>query len=252
MLYIVASMEEELYGLRKELDALEASGGVGFPVEVHRVGIGPKRAGAAMAVALDNAKRRPQGVLMLGVAGAVDLGMETGDMVLAGSYERDSGDEPAAEAATPDPAMLKLAEAAAVWSRMPVNRTNSLTVDHLIAEIAERQQLREKYNVASVNMEDHAVAGAARDAGVPFVSVRVILDTAGQRLPGYLPKLAKGRNAILTEVFLRPWRIPMMLHLKSQMDLCQAVLTRFGMSYLKLESERRRSVREKASADAIY
>ena len=252
LLYIVASMEEELAGLRREMEALEPSGGVGFPVEVHRVGIGPKRAGAAMAAALANGKRRPQGVLLLGVAGAVDPGMETGEMVLAGSYQRDTGDEPAAEAVMPDPAMVKLAEAAAASSRIPPSRTSSLTVDHLILENWERQQLRDKYGVASVNMEDHAVAGAARDAGVPFISVRVILDTAEQRLPGYLPKLSRGRNAILTEVLMKPWRIPMMLHLKSQMDLCQAVLTRFGMSYLKLEAERRRSVREKASADAIY
>ena len=110
LLYIVASMEEELAGLRREMEALEPSGGVGFPVEVHRVGIGPKRAGAAIAAALANGKRQPQGVLMLGVAGAVDPGMETGEMVLAGSYVRDSGDEPAVEAAIPEPAMPAMIE----------------------------------------------------------------------------------------------------------------------------------------------
>ena len=36
------------------------------------------------------------------------------------------------------------------------------------------------------------------------------------------------------------------------MDLCQSVLARFAMSYLKLEAERRRSAREKAAAEAIY
>ena len=89
LLYIVASLDEELASLRRDIAALEPSGGVGFPVEIHRVGVGPERAGEAMAGLLANARRRPQGVLMLGVAGAVQLGMETGEMLLAESYALD-------------------------------------------------------------------------------------------------------------------------------------------------------------------
>ena len=249
MLYVVASMEEEVYGLREELEALEPSGGIGFPVEFHVVGVGPKRAGAAMSAALAKARRRPQAALMLGWAGAVEPDMETGELLLAANYALDSEDAPAI---APDAAMLATAEAAAADARMPANRSHSLTVDHLIAEGWEREQLRHKYGVGSVNMEDHAVAAAAAAAGVPFLSVRVVLDTAEQRLPGYLPKFSRGPNALFTEVLARPWRIPTLLRLKSQMELCRSVLTRFGMSYLKLEAERRRSEREKASAEAIY
>ena len=74
LLYVVASMEDELASLRLELDAVGKSHGVRFPVEFHLLGVGPKRAGAAMAAALANGKRRPQGVLLLGVAGAVVAG----------------------------------------------------------------------------------------------------------------------------------------------------------------------------------
>ena len=251
MLYIVASMEEELAGLRRDIEAVESSGGVGLPVEIHRVGIGPERAGEAMAAVLANSRRRSQGVLMLGVAGAVQLGMETGEMLLAESYMLD----PAvgeAEPVVPDPEMLQMAGAASVAARMPVNRSSSLTVDHLVSEMLERQDLRDRFGVASINMEDHAVATAAREADVPFISVRVILDIAEQRLPGYLPKLSKGRNTVFSEILAKPWRIPTLVKLKGQMDLCQSVLARFAMSYLKLEAERRRSAREKAAAEAIY
>ena len=251
LLYIVASMEEELAGLRQELEALEPPGSVGFSVEFHNVGIGPRRAGAAVAAALSNGRRKPQGVLMLGVAGAVEPGMETGELVLASKYALDSDGEQAG-AIMPHPAMLEVAEAAAANERMPATRKDSLTVDHLIAEGREREQLRQKYGVGSVNMEDHAVAAASAAAGVPFLSVRVILDTAEQRLPGYLPGLSKSRGSIVTGVLLQPWRIPTLLRLRSQMELCQSVLGRFGMSYLKLEAERRRSAREQASAEAIY
>ena len=251
MLYIVASMEEELFSLRRDIETLEPSGGAGIPVEIHCVGIGPKRAGEAMTDVLAKARRRPQGVLMLGVAGAVQLGMETGEMLLAESYMLD----PAvgeAEPVRPDPDMLQMAGAASVASRMPVNRSSSLTVDHLVSERQERLELRERFGVASINMEDHAVATAARQADVPFISVRVILDIAEQQMPGYLPKLARGRNTVFSEILAKPWRIPTLVKLKGQMDLCQSVLARFAMSYLKLEAERRRSAREKAAAEAIY
>ena len=251
MLFVVASMQPELSGLQQELEALDPARGVGFPVECHLVGIGPRRSGEAMTQALAKAKRRPDGVLMLGIAGAVEPGMETGEVVLANEYTLDADENPA-PAIVPDHGMLKVAEAAAAELRMVPGRSNSLTVDHLIAESWERQQLRERYGVGSVNMEDHAVAKGAWEAGVPFLSVRVILDTAEQTLPGYLPGLSKGRNAVFTEILMRPWRIPTMMKLKSQMDLCQSVLTRFGMCYLKHEYERRRSARERAASEAIY
>ncbi len=251
MIYIVAAMEEELLGLRREMDALGASQGVGFPLEFHLAGVGPRNSAQMTAAAIVNGRRRPQGILMLGVAGALEPGRETGELVISGSYELDEA-VASAEPIAPDPTLLEVAESAAVDARMPVYRSNSLTVDHLIAEGWERRQLREKYGAGTVNMEDHAVAAAAQTEGVPFLSVRVILDTAEQRLPGYLPKLSRSRNAIFSEVLVRPWRIPNLLRLKGQMELCQSVLTRFGLSFIQREAERRKKVRGKEAADAIY
>ena len=251
MLYVVAGMEDELTVLRQEIDALGGTKGLGFGVETLVVGIGPKRSGEAMSAALSNGRRKPDGVLMLGVAGALEPGRETGELILAGRYALDSGDHPQ-KAVPADAMMLEAAEEAAADARLPVTRGDSLTVDHLICEGWERRQLREKYGTDSVNMEDHAVASAAAGAGVPFVSVRVVLDTAEQRLPGYLPKLSQSRHAMINQVLMRPWRIPTLRRLKAQMELCQAILSNFGMNYLLKEADRRRSDREKASAEAIY
>ena len=251
MLYVVAGMMDELDGLRQELEAPGVKEGLSFPLEFLVVGIGPERSGQTMAEVLANGRRKPAGVLMLGVAGALEPGRETGELILAGSYALDS-DVKERQAIAPNGAMLEAAEAAAADERMPVTRGDSLTVDHLICESWERRQLREKYGTDSVNMEDHAVASAADAAGVPFLSVRVVLDTAEQPLPGYLPKLSQGRGAVFSEVLAKPWRIPVLRRLKSQMGLCQAVLTRFGMSYLHLESKRLRSEKERATAEAIY
>ena len=244
-------MKPELAGLQRDIDALESPRGVGFPLEFHFAGVGPRRAGATMGEVLSKARRRPEGVLMLGVAGAVNPGMETGDLILADRYalDADGGDE---ADISPDAGMLELAEETAAALRMPVSRSGSLTVDHLVVEGSERRELREKYDVGSVNMEDYAVASASARWGVPFLSVRVILDTAEQQIPGYLPGLSRKSNAALTEILLKPWRIPTLWKLKTQMDLCQAVLTRFGLSYLEREAERRKRQREKVASEAIY
>ena len=109
----------------------------------------------------------------------------------------------------------------------------ALTDDHWVDEIQEREDLRQQYQATSVNMEDYRAAEAAQNAGVPFLSVRVVLDTANQRLPGYLPGLAKSPYKVVTNVLLMPWRIPTMLRLKKQLQLCQAVLTNFGLSYMR-------------------
>ena len=251
MLFVVASMVPELTGLQREVETVDSSRGVGIPVEFHFVGVGPRRAGGTMAEVLANAKRRPEGVLMLGVAGAVDTSMRSGDIILADTYALDSDGDSATDI-SPDPEMLQVAEAVAVNLRVPVTRSSSLTVDHLIVEDRERRELREKFGVGSVNMEDHTVAAAAKKAGVPFLSVRTVLDTAEQRIPSYLPGLSRSRNAVFTEILFKPWRIPTLMRLKKQMDLCQSVITRFGMTYFKLEAERRRSAREKAATEAIY
>ena len=251
MLYVVAGMEDELAVLRQEIDALGGTKGLGLPVETLVVGIGPKRSAEAMSEALSNGRRKPDGVLMLGVAGALEPGRETGELILAGRYALDSSDPPQ-EAIPADAEMLETAEEAAANARLPITRGDSLTVDHLICEGWERQQLREKYGTDSVNMEDHAVASAAAHAGVPFLSARVVLDTAEQRLPGYLPKLSESRHAMFKQVLMRPWRIPTLRRIRSQMELCQGVLSNFGMKYLQKEAERRRGDRERESSEAIY
>ena len=91
MLYVVASMEPELANLQREFEALEfATEKQKFLSSSTLSGLGQARAGAAMTGILRKAKRRPEAVLMLGVAGAVNPGMVSGDLILADSYAMDS------------------------------------------------------------------------------------------------------------------------------------------------------------------
>jgi len=235
MLIVVASMEQELTGLRRELREIEDATGISSQVEFQVLGVGPERAGAAMAALLENRRSKIDGVLLVGVAGGVDPELETGDLLLADRHALQNGaSQGAGQAIKPDAEMLQSAQKAALELSVPIFNGGSLTVDHLVAEPHERESLRTEYQVYSVNMEDYRAAEAAQNAGVPFLSVRVVLDTASQRLPGYLPGLARSRYKVVTKILLMPWRIPTMLRLKQQLQLCQAVLTNFGVSYLKV------------------
>ena len=235
MLIVVASMEQELTGLRRELREIEDATGISSQVEFQVLGVGPERAGAAMAALLEDRRSKVDGVLLVGVAGGVDPELETGDLLLADRHALQNGaSQGAGQAIKPDADMLQSAQKAALELSVPIFNGGSLTVDHLVAEPHERESLRTEYQVYSVNMEDYRAAEAAQNAGVPFLSVRVVLDTASQRLPGYLPGLARSRYKVVTKILLMPWRIPTMLHLKRQLQLCQAVLTNFGVSYLKV------------------
>ena len=227
-------MEQELTGLRRELLDIETATGVHPQVEFQVLGVGPERAGASLTALLERSRPQVDGVLVVGVAGGVEPSLETGDLLLADRYALQNGAaQGAGQAIRPDSQMLQTAQQAALDLSVPVFDGGSLTVDHLVAGPQERQELLTRYQINSVNMEDYQAAEAAQNAGVPFLSVRVVLDTASQRLPGYLPGLAKSRYKVVTNVLLQPWRIPAMLRLKRQLQLCQAVLTNFGVAYLK-------------------
>jgi|TARA_B100000809_G_scaffold147304_2_gene144822 nucleoside phosphorylase len=228
-------MEQELTGLRRELLDIETATGVHPEVEFRVLGVGPERAGASMTALLDGGISNVDGVLVVGVAGGVDPQLETGDLLLADRYALQNGAaQGAGQAIRPNPQMLQTAQQAALDLSVPIFDGGSLTVDHLVAEPQERQELLTQYQINSVNMEDYRAAEVAQKAGVPFLSVRVVFDTASQVLPGYLPGLAKSRYKVFTNVILKPWRIPMALRLKGQLQLCQAVLTNFGLSYLRV------------------
>ena len=63
-----------------------------------------------------------------------------------------------------------------------------------VAGAGRKSELYESAGARTVNMEDYWVADTARAAGVPFASVRAVLDAAHVELPGYVA--AGGGNAM--------------------------------------------------------
>ncbi|MCS5668845.1 MAG: hypothetical protein NZ876_15820, partial [Dehalococcoidia bacterium] len=134
MLIVVASMEQELTGLRRELREIEDATGISSQVEFQVLGVGPERAGAAMAALLENRRSKIDGVLLVGVAGGVDPELETGDLLLADRHALQNGaSQGAGQAIKPDAEMLQSAQKAALELSVPIFNGGSLTVDHLVA-----------------------------------------------------------------------------------------------------------------------
>ena len=241
MLTVIASVEHELAGMRRGLQSIPTGNAPQVALQV--VGVGAARSRSNLQDLLrryaDKASfstDTDQALLLLGFAGAVDSGLRTGDLVLASRYYRvKSSEDPQGDGdiLTPDTAMRDLAREVAADSGISLIHIDSLTVDSLAATPAAKAALGRQYPVGLVNMEDYWLAVLARDVGVPFLSVRVILDPTSQSLPQYLLSLSQTRPLTVLRTAAMPWRIPTLLQLGRQMRLAQGPLTQFGLAFIK-------------------
>ena len=95
MLTIVASMEHEVAGLRRKLNALGArAAGPVPPVDVQVIGMGKAESQNRVRSLLERQRplmagdREPDGLLLVGFAGAVDSSLQTGALCLSARYYR--------------------------------------------------------------------------------------------------------------------------------------------------------------------
>ena len=135
-------------------------------------------AAAGPAIAEILVARQPSLVLIAGFAGGLDPSLRPGTTILA----REST-TPEGEPLPPDVAANKLIEAALHNYGLTFVRSRVVTVDAPVMRASEKRDLWNTHGAGGVDMETHAVAQACSAAGVPWVAVRVVLDTAGQSMP---------------------------------------------------------------------
>lgn len=227
MIAIVGPMERELAGLKCLEEGTE--GGLAL---VLVTGVGKERAMRSMEVLLEGPSR-PESVLSLGFGGALREGLETGDLVLSRRLYA-TGEDTFLES---DARLLSLAED--VLSRGDITRYvvgDSLTVPQVICSAAEKRRLAADTGAWVANMEDFWIGEAVAQRAIPFLSARVVLDTAHQELPPFVADL--GGQSGLRQVLLvmawcmaRPWEIPKVMNLSSQVKVAQRKSTSFGLSF---------------------
>ena len=101
-------------------------------------------------------KRAVDGIVSIGFCGALDPGLEIGDIVVSGGE---------------------------VASSRHFVRGEILSTDRVAVTAAEKRTLRERTGAIAVEMESAAVAAKAREWGVPFRCIKAVSDTASQDMP---------------------------------------------------------------------
>ncbi|TMA23341.1 MAG: hypothetical protein E6J62_11880 [Deltaproteobacteria bacterium] len=136
----------------------------------------------ALAVGVGGSARvvsdeEPRVVVSCGFCGALDPTLEAGDLVLATSVRA-----PGSEAVRAPDALL--AQAHRALSGLPFYEGEVLGTSAVAATPDDKRALGASGALA-VDMETHSLALAANKAGIPWLSVRAVLDPQGVTLPRF-------------------------------------------------------------------
>ena len=246
MLTIIAPMESEISYLRQD-PRLRRWDGVAAQILV--VGVGKEAVHSSLSRWLEaphNAStngsnsNRPDRLLLLGFGGAVDPALACGDLVLSGRYhlDLDMPEGVGKDFFEPDSSMLEQAASAASASGLAWRGVESLTGSRPVATGEEKAAIHRRHSVGPVsvgliNMEDYWVAEFAARANIPFLAVRAVIDTAGQAIPSYALGLQERRWNALASAATRPWQLPNLVRLASNLRVAQRSLRRFAEAFLQ-------------------
>jgi adenosylhomocysteine nucleosidase len=202
----------------------------GTRVVAVRSGVG--KVNAALAAMLAVERFAPAAIIFSGTAGAVDLSLRPGDVVIAtavgyhdfGAFtEKAFVRRPTRNAASGelDPVLFPMNTSLLDAARRAVKRITLpalagreqdptpaihegpiVTGDAFVASPALRTDLRSTFNARAVEMEGAAVAHVAARAGVPMLVIRSITDRADGEATGSYQKYVEGASRNAAEVVL--------------------------------------------------
>lgn len=145
------------------------------------------------------ARRRPDLLVSFGLAGGLDPRLAAGALILADAVLLPDGARMPADPAWT--ARLRAGLAGTVAGDVRA-------VDTPVLQAADKRTLAEATGAVAIDMESHALAKAAHDAGIPFVVVRALCDPSGRSVPPVFLHLHDDRGrlrwAVLRRVLARP------------------------------------------------
>ena len=165
-------------------------------------------------------------LVSFGIAGGLDPSLTPGDLVIAERVVSPDGHTIAV-----DLDLRARWQGAAEAAELRAVGGGLLGTARPLASVADKRACHRSSGAAAVDMESHAVAGIAAEAGVPFVAVRAIADPAGRPLPraaaGSIGPDGRPRiGHVVLGVCLRPWEVPALLRLRRDTDAALASLRR--------------------------
>ena len=175
----------------------------------------------------------PDAILSLGFGGALRDELATGDLVLPQRILA-VGEEAWLES---DSHLLDLARQVLDDSKtLPYVAADTITVSEPVFSAPEKARLAASTGAWVVNMEDYWLGKVAIKNGIPFLSVRAVLDTAEQELPPFVSGLGdKGAISqavnLLASGVLRPGNLGRLIDLSKQARVARNNLTAFALSF---------------------
>ncbi len=178
-------------GLKSEAGALG-------PLRHHpkiRVAVSGASALRAADRAQDLVREGARGLLSFGVSGGLSARVAPGDLVLATDIlwgdERLAGDDGFADALS----------GGALACGIALHFGPVLGSDRIIGSAGEKARLGQETGALAVDMESHAVAQVAQEAGVPFGALRAVADPVDRVIPD------AAHNGVSPDGSVRPWPV---------------------------------------------
>jgi adenosylhomocysteine nucleosidase len=175
-----------------------------------QTGVGPRRAKSAAQLILNH--YHPAYIILLGAAGAVDPALQVGDTVIINKILRKAGpihhtqNNLIEHTFSCHPGLSRIAYHSITQSNMAPLWGNCLTTERFVHLKAKKAWIHETFGVQVIEMESAAMAIIFNAAGVPFINIRIVSDTAVRSIIDY-EKIAgykmKGRRIALAAYFLQ-------------------------------------------------
>lgn len=197
----------------------------GRPVLLAQTGMGRLCAQSAVAYLLASYPIRM--LVSFGFAGGLDPALPVGALLLPDRLDAETVSANPEAVILPDHRVLEQVRAAAQASGVPAASGLLVTAGRVVGTPEEKQALAAA-GAQAVDMESYWIAQAAAACGVPFLSVRVISDAAGDRLPPFDRWSGPGGAArALRYLIARPESVLEMVRLSQHVRMAQRNLRAF-------------------------
>ena len=189
-IFILGALREEISQIRKlmtvkeQFKAKHADVWIGtwegVSIVLVRTGIGKDCALIAMKEVLK--RTVPALVLSVGYAGALDLSLNVGDLVVADKIlEIDLGTN-FSKSYPVNPPKLDLFKELVSQKEIRIYKGSLLTVNQVISDSSTKKELGEGHKALAVDMETSSLIAHSIEKQIPFASIRVISDSMDQSL----------------------------------------------------------------------
>jgi len=177
-----------------------ASKSLGQPSHIHVTG---GVAGSAAEGARRHVAAGVRALVSFGVAGGLDPALAPGDLIVGTFVWREDGAP---------------IDTAALTSELPIVAGGIAGVDKPVASVARKSALHAESGAVAVDMESHAVAAVAVEAGLPVLVLRAIVDPAARTIPsaalaGLGPDGRRRPFAVLARLLANPTQISALVQL---------------------------------------